>query len=244
MTVSEQTPIRGVVAAAIVAMAGIGASGAAAQQAAPVQAGDPEFFVVGGLAMDDELNLRATASATGMLVGRVINGTMVRNLGCSEVKDYIWCKVADPEVKGVEGWAAGRYLIGEASGQVDVAEPSDASAGTGGESGIPPELAALLPGGDPETRVDAKADIPCAREFGQPVRMCAAQVKRGDVVGSAEITVMWPDGGMRIITFKAGKAEGSDSSDEFRTTREGDLNLIRVGKGERFEITDAFAIGG
>ena len=82
------------------------------------------------------------------------------------------------------------------------------------------------------------------REANGPSARCAAQVKRGDVVGSAEVTVMWPDGGMRIITFKAGKPESSDSADDFSATREADLNLIRVGKGERFEITDALAFGG
>ncbi|TIX14761.1 MAG: SH3 domain-containing protein, partial [Mesorhizobium sp.] len=31
--------------------------------------------------------------------------------------------------------------------------------------------------------------------------------------------------------------------DEFRFTREGSLNMIRVGVSERFEITDQLALG-
>ncbi|TIV68820.1 MAG: SH3 domain-containing protein, partial [Mesorhizobium sp.] len=45
------------------------------------------------------------------------------------------------------------------------------------------------------------------------------------------------------ITFRDGKPAGSDSPDEFRSTREGSLNMIRVGTSERFEITDALALG-
>ncbi|WP_363451352.1 hypothetical protein [Mesorhizobium sp.] len=57
------------------------------------------------------------------------------------------------------------------------------------------------------------------------------------------MTVTWPDGGTRVITFRDGKPAGSDSSDEFRFTREGTLNMIRVGVSERFEITDQLALG-
>lgn len=231
-------------AALLLTAAAFASAGAAsAQQKGPVSAGDPEFFVVEGLAIDDELNLRATASATGMLIGRLPNGAMVRNLGCAETGGAVWCKVADPQAKGMEGWAAGRYLVGEPSGPATAETAGEAPAAPKAD-GIAPEVAALLPQADPETRIDATADIPCAREFGQPMRMCTAQIRRGEVVGSAEVTVMWPDGGMRVITFKGGKAEASDSADEFRAAREADLNLIRVGKGERFEITDAIAFGG
>ena len=41
-----------------------------------------------------------------------------------------------------------------------------------------------------------------------------------------------------------GKPESSDSSEEFRFTREADLNMIRIGKGERFEIPEALPFGG
>jgi hypothetical protein len=50
--------------------------------------------------------------------------------------------------------------------------------------------------------------------------------------------VVWPDGGTRIIRFRAGRAESANSRNEFRATREAELNLIRIGSGERFEILD------
>ncbi|TIU08631.1 MAG: SH3 domain-containing protein, partial [Mesorhizobium sp.] len=59
----------------------------------------------------------------------------------------------------------------------------------------------------------------------------------------AEVTVTWPDGGTRVISFQAGRPAGSNASAEFRYTREGDLNIIRVGVSERFEIKDELALG-
>jgi hypothetical protein len=56
------------------------------------------------------------------------------------------------------------------------------------------------------------------------------------------VTVTWPDGGIRIISFHAGLPANSDAPGEFRFTREGNLNLIRVGVSERFEITDALTL--
>lgn len=89
---------------------------------------------------------------------------------------------------------------------------------------------------------DAVGEIPCARYIGQPMSRCEASVVR---VGAdaAEVTVTLPDGGTRVIRFSGGRPEGSNSRGEFRFTREGDLNMIRVGISERFEITDALAFG-
>lgn len=87
---------------------------------------------------------------------------------------------------------------------------------------------------------DASGEIPCARYIGQPMTHCTASVvRKGD--GVADVTVTWPDGGNRVINFRDGKPAGSNSRAEFRFTREGALNMIRIGQSERFEITDALA---
>lgn len=87
---------------------------------------------------------------------------------------------------------------------------------------------------------DASGEIPCARYIGQPMTHCMASVvHKGD--GVADVTVAWPDGGSRTINFRDGKPAGSNSRGEFRFTREGPLNMIRIGQSERFEITDALA---
>ncbi|TPI10850.1 SH3 domain-containing protein [Mesorhizobium sp. B4-1-3] len=88
---------------------------------------------------------------------------------------------------------------------------------------------------------DVAGDIPCARHLGQPMTRCEISVARTG--GDSTVTVTWPDGGTRVINFHDGKPAGSDSGDEFRFTREGTLNMIRIGASERFEITDQLALG-
>lgn len=99
---------------------------------------------------------------------------------------------------------------------------------------LPPQPDALASGGGIE--------IPCARNVGQPMTRCAATVLRKGS-DKAEVTVTWPDGGTRVIAFDAGRPAGSDADGNFRFTREGSLNMIRIGEAERFEITDAVAFG-
>lgn len=102
-------------------------------------------------------------------------------------------------------------------------------------------VARLQPPGRPAPALGARNEIPCARHVGQPMTSCkAGVVHTGD---KAEVTVTWPDGGTRVISFQAGRPAGSNASGEFRYTREGSLNIIRVGVAERFEITDALALG-
>ncbi len=99
-----------------------------------------------------------------------------------------------------------------------------------------------LPTGEVPAAPGATADIPCARYVGQPMTRCAVSVvhKGAD---KADVTVTWPDGGTRVISFNAGMPASSDLGKDFRFTREGTLNMIRVGAAERFEITDTLAFG-
>lgn len=90
---------------------------------------------------------------------------------------------------------------------------------------------------------EVAGEVPCARHVGQPMTRCLLMVARsGD--GEADVTVVWPDGGRRLIEFRGGVPARSDAADEFRYTREGTLNMIRIGRAERFEILDALAFGG
>lgn len=356
------------------------------------------LMVVEGLAKDDMLNVRATASATGMVIGRLPNGSTLRNLGCDEVNGYKWCNIAALDDEKLHGWTPARYLhavAGEAGAQqaAQAAKPADAqaesaellpsedpaapaplnrkqnaavpeapsaptvdaptliaaaeAADSGSPAGeveaeptsgpsAPAEPAGLsarmgdsaagrlayggqgdaasvvesdavvsafrtayalastppagelhrLGSGDDEppaatgkpaaaaqpavpaprsvttvprgTAVGARVaqlqagaaapaydtvgEIPCARYIGQPMTRCEAAIARTGAE-AAEVTVTLPDGGKRIIRFQDGKPEGSNSRGEFRFTREGDLNMIRVGTSERFEILDSLAFG-
>ncbi|WP_352772068.1 SH3 domain-containing protein [Mesorhizobium sp. M0684] len=267
---------------------------------------EPIVSIVTGLAPDDLLNVRATASAMGKIEARLPSGSSVKNLGCGDVSGYKWCKVEDIDDPKMSGWAPARYLdpinprqvtpqvaasaenpapqplpdlttrlgatapetplnspdaIGRVAiedayrlalaggnpttGQVDGSPPAAVGPvqNFGAANAAPPAdaqtVARLQPPGTPVP--GAGNAIPCARYLGQPMTSCKAGVVRtGD---KTDVTVTWPDGGTRIISFKAGKPAGADAPGEFRFTREGSLNMIRVGASERFEITDALALG-
>jgi hypothetical protein len=189
-----------------------------AGQASAQQAEDGGgFFEVIGIADNDLLNIRANASPAGMVIARLPNGTRLKSHGCQEVKTYRWCKVEDVNDPKLVGWAPGRYLQDTAA--------NAAGAGQGDE-----------------TAVAAVMQIPCARYYGQPMKLCQASAVRSED-GEAAVTVAWPDGGERTIRFKASKVLSADSPDPVKASREDSLHMIRIGKGERFEIPDALPSG-
>jgi hypothetical protein len=108
---------------------------------------------------------------------------------------------------------------------------------------IDPQIVARVePPQAPAHAADATGEIPCARYVGQPMARCGVSVVRSGA-DKADVTVTWPDGGTRVISFYAGQPAGSNSRSDFRFTREGNLSMIRVGVSERFEITDQLALG-
>lgn len=233
----------------------------------------PIVSIIGGLAPDDLLNIRATASPGGKVTARLPNGAAVKNFGCNVVNGYPWCKVEDTQGAHIAGWAPARYLSpnNPAPASEDAAVPAAEAVAPLPPSEEPqPDIAARLGGGEPAeppsaveigrtamqdayglafaAAANAQSDapfpdagIPCARHVGQPMTRCEISVAHEG--GDSVVTVTWPDGGTRVINFHDGKPAGSDSSDKFRFTREGSLNMIRVGVSERFEITDTLALG-
>lgn len=89
----------------------LSAGGVSSAQEAPQSPLEAEVVEVHGLAADDMLNLRATASPGGMLIARVAVGTLLRNHGCTDVAGNEWCKVSQMDNGSVMGWAAARYLL-------------------------------------------------------------------------------------------------------------------------------------
>ncbi|TPN85743.1 SH3 domain-containing protein [Mesorhizobium sp. CU2] len=300
-----------------------------AQEASAPASPDPIISIVSGLAPDDLLNLRATASAVGKTEARLPSGTSVKNYGCNIFNGYPWCKVQDLKNPSLFGWAPARYLtpnnpaavpedqiavappanageapanpagemitsvgpndtapVAEAPAPMDasatsraprqpIAPPPDLGSRLGNsDHAAPPSIATITDnamqdaigmayvakdnsaaaGTQSIARLEPKppqaawvpagtdGDIPCARYVGEPMTHCAVKVVRGKD-GKADITVTWPDGGTRLISFNAGKPAGSDADADFRSTREGTLNMIRIGVSERFEITDGLALG-
>lgn len=152
---------------------------------------------------------------------------------------------APPEADG----PAGTPTAEDAAVPLPTPRPAPAETEAAGEidaqvvGEVQPPPAALAPAAQArQTAPQSTDEIPCARYVGQPMTHCAAVVVR-EGADAADVTVTWPDGGTRLITFRDGKPAGSNSRGEFRYTREGTLNMIRIGLSERFEITDAVPFG-
>jgi hypothetical protein len=81
---------------------------------------------------------------------------------------------------------------------------------------------------------------------GQPTGSCPFGVTRTGS-GSGTVSVTKPDGRTRAIFFENGRATGCDASQadpgEFSASRQGDLNIVRIG-AERYEIPDSVIWGG
>ncbi|RJT39234.1 SH3 domain-containing protein [Mesorhizobium waimense] len=234
----------------------------------------PVVSYVSGLAPDDLLNIRASPSAIGKTEARLPVGSPLKNFGCADVNGNPWCKVEEVDNPQIRGWAPARYLNPASAVVLTEANMAFSAQPNSAATTPPPDLTARLgadqttePHGAPKsaeaigrtamqdayglafatvetasTGDGTASGIPCARNVGQPMTRCEISVAHTG--GDSAVTVTWPDGGTRIISFHGGLPTGSDSSDEFRFTREGSLNMIRVGVSERFEITDALATGG
>lgn len=84
---------------------------AAASAQDAVNLADIPVFEVSGVAPNDLLNLRAPATAGGLVIARFENGAMLKNLGCADVNGTQWCKVQYVEDPKLMGWAPARYLF-------------------------------------------------------------------------------------------------------------------------------------
>ena len=175
------------------------------------------------------LNLREQPSSKSTILATFAPGTILDNLGCQRAEGRAWCDV-QKFGGGPRGYVASEYLKPAIS--------PDGSAAMG------PDDSALRAG---QGQFDATGQLPCARHHGQPMTQCEFGVARAGG-GYATVVVKHPDGRTRAIFFRMGKPIGADTSQadgygKFRTSKEGDLNLVRVGD-ERYEIPDAVVLGG
>ncbi len=93
------------------------------------------------------------------------------------------------------------------------------------------------------TNYNATAEVPCITAADAPKGRCKAGVMRM-AGGETTVELQTPDGGQRHIYFKDGRPDSSDANAPMRATRQGDVNIIRIGTVEVYEIPDAFVVGG
>jgi heat shock protein HslJ len=189
--------------------------------------GGPRNWEVTGVSQ--ALNLRQEPSASAGIITRLAAGTVLDNLGCLRAEGRVWCDV-QPLGGGPRGFVSASYLKPAVSPDGSVATGPDDSALRAGQGAF-----------------DATGNLPCTQVAGQPTMTCEFGVARAGG-GYATVVIKRPGGRTRAIFFRMGRPIGADTSQadgsgEFKVSKEGDLNLIRIGN-EGYEIPDAVLMGG
>ncbi len=219
--------------------------------------GGPDYWQVTGI--EGHLNIRADASTSAAVAATVGNGDSLRNQGCKSVDGRTWCKVET--ATGQTGWTVNQYLReGAAPGAATTSTPAAARPAPAAKvtssarppvpapskslsaSEVPPAsnaVSAAKPAPKPGQRGTARGSLPCSTALGMPTRDCSFTVTRQGE-GNATVTISWPDGGSRAISFTGGAPAPREG---LRTERRGDLTVINLGN-ERYEIPDAVVNGG
>lgn len=100
----------------------------------------------------------------------------------------------------------------------------------------------------PGTDFNATGNLSCARGSTQPMTTCKfGVIRKGN--GNGSITVLWPDGGSRVIFFEDNTPAYYDESEAdggaIMTVDRGDADLFTVKIGQqRFEFPEAVMAGG
>lgn len=184
--------------------------------------GGPDFYVVNGLSLGDQLYMREVPSSDAPVIAAFNNGKVLKNLGCRRVGAQRWCRVENA-LGGPDGWVNGRYLR-ESGGPNAEVRPDDA----------------LVPG----TNYNATGEVECAIAGYARARSCGFGVVRGRN-GTARVSITLPDGDTRVLEFTDGQVRSVSSVSAFRFRRSNDSYFINVNNGEeRFTIDDAVINGG
>lgn len=177
--------------------------------------------------ISEKLVLYSAPSINGDKISILPKGTVLSNLGCTNVEGQIWCEVR--MIRGGNGFVQ--------SEQVQRAQ---------GPDGVIP-----LGVNDSKRRArkrdfDANADIPCAQEQGESMKNCRASVARSGG-GDATVVVTFPNGFSRDLYFVHGdftrasatmSGVGTDTAWQIKNG----IYFIRV-DDQRFELPSAFVIG-
>lgn len=157
-----------------------------------------------GLSGNGSLNLRAGPSTSDAVVTRLGNGARLQNLGCKDVADQRWCKVAMAADSAVSGGVTGQYLR-----EAGAAETSS--------------IDALVPG----TTYNATASVTCSLRTFPGTTECPAVVTRGGP-GIGTLFITRPDGFERVIEFTGGDVRPMSRVTSFDWSKSGDETTIIV----------------
>ncbi len=176
--------------------------------------GGPDYYEVHGVGGHDALNIRTKPSAKAAIVGRVGDGTFLKNGGCASYDGARWCKVT-VQNSNVAGWASGKYLR---EGQ--------------------PQADAKVEG----ARYHATGSFPCTQPGTSTPTSCDFGVIRQDN-GTGLVEILLPDRTMRKIWLDKGKPVASDFGLDVQPGENPGDAVISLPDGERFMIPDVVVFG-
>ncbi len=146
--------------------------------ATPVEAADddggPDYYEVTGLKSVRHLNIRNGASLEAAVIGGVLNGAKLKNMGCSSGANGRWCQVETD--KGLKGYAFGKFLKEATS---VVAAPAEAMK---------------------KVPAFALGKLKCEKNNGSPVIDCNYGLIRF-AGGIVRLQVVWPDATKRTFAL-------------------------------------------
>ena len=131
-----------------------------ADQASP---SEPDFAtaVVYGIAPNDLLNVRATMSPMGLVIGRLTNGAVLKRFECQTVQKYLWCRIAAQNDPKITGWTPARYLMGDDGKPMQTAAVSAPTMGPSDADSAPLPPAGKIPAASAEALTPIN-DLPVA----------------------------------------------------------------------------------
>jgi hypothetical protein len=206
--------------------------------------GGPDFFEVRTSSAAGTLNIRTDPSTGAPVAATVPAGTLLRNLGCRMAEARRWCRVATLADPGIEGWAAGDFLVEGAAPDGGVATPLPELVPVPAAGNFDRPVGGVMPPGSDFT---ATGLISCIRGADGAEATCEFGVVRTGN-GGGTVTVFWPDGSTRVIGYADGTPAWFDQSQaegnlEMTVTRQGDTSIVSVGP-DRFVLPDAVIYGG
>jgi uncharacterized protein YgiM (DUF1202 family) len=81
--------------------------------------GGPDYWDIANLSSGETLNVRSEPGASKQIIGALMIGDRVRNLGCKPTGSSRWCKIETGHKQKFTGWVNGKYLR-EAAGSPQV----------------------------------------------------------------------------------------------------------------------------
>lgn len=192
--------------------------------------GGPDYWAVAGLTPGDTLNLRAGPSTGHAVLGRLPEGTGLRNFGCRMAEGQRWCEVETLGGAPRRGWVAGTYLAegGPPAAGAGPAEPFTRAERVRFPTGaMGTVLAGRLNGGDAvDYRLGARAG-----------QILTLRLAPGDP--DTRFNVFSPDGGMLYESVEGGP-DGDRYRGQLAASGDHTVTVYHTGPGSadyRIEVT-------